>query len=336
MMLADTSNTRKAAIFIMALGPESGGQVLAAMPESMVEQVTHAIANAGQVSYEEKKSVLSEFVSLSSSLSGIAFGGEETAKQILEEGFGTHRASSLLSRVTSYSEIKSFDHLRSLDALTVANYLKNEHAQTVSVVLAHMDPRDSGPILQLLPAELQGEVAYRMAVLDSPNADALRVVEEVLSSQLQGEVNNRAGKFGGRKQVAEVLNETGKEVWQEILDEMREIDDEVANEVNNLMFVFEDIVLLNDKYIQEILKEIDGKELTLGLKGATEEIQAKIFGNMSKRAATGIQEDMEYMGPVRLSEVEEAQQRIVEVVRSLEEAGTIVIGKGGKDAEMVS
>ena len=336
MPVPDEKNLRKAAIFIMALGPEAGGQVMTCLPESLVEQVTRSIANAGQVPHDEKKQVLSDFITLSSSISGIAFGGEETAKQILEAGFGTHKASSLLSRVTSYSEIKSFEHLRTLDALTVANYLKNEHPQTVSVVLAHMDPRDSGPILQLLPAELQGEVAYRMAVLDSPNAEALKVVEEVLSSQLQGEVNATRGKYGGRKQVAEILNETERETWQEILDEMREIDDEVANEVNNLMFIFEDIMLLNDKYIQEILKEIDGKELTLALKGATEEIQQKVLGNMSKRAGMGIQEDMEYMGPVRLSEVEEAQQRIVEVVRSLEEAGTITIGKGGKDAEMVS
>jgi len=327
---------KKAAVFLIALGPEAAGKILARLPETMVEELTHAIAGMGHVSYQDKKRILGDFVSSSSQISGVAFGGEDTAKQILEAGFGTRRASSLLSRVTSYSEIKSFEHLRSLDALTVANYLKNEHPQTVSVVLAHMDPRDSGPILELLPAELQGEVAYRMAVLDSPNAEALKVVEEVLASQLQGEVNASRGKFGGRKQVAEILNETERETWQEILDEMREIDDEVANEVNNLMFIFEDIVLLNDKYIQEILKEIDGKELTLALKGATEEIQEKIFGNMSKRAALGIKEDMEYMGPIRLSEVEEAQQRIVEVVRSLEEAGTITIGKGGKDAEMVS
>jgi flagellar motor switch protein FliG len=336
MPVPENKNLRKAAVFVMALGPAAGGRVMACLPDSLVEPLAHAIANAGQIPYEEKRRVLSEFIGLSSQISGIAWGGEETARQILEAGFGTHRASSLLSRVTSYSEIKSFQHLRSLDALTVANYLKNEHPQTVAVVLAHMDPRDSGPILELLPAEQQGEVAYRMAVLDSPNHEALKVVEQVLAGQLQGEVNASRGKYGGRKQVAEILNETAKETWQEILDEMREIDDEVANEVNNLMFVFEDLILLNDKYIQEILKEIDGKELTLALKGATAEIQEKIFGNMSKRAALGIKEDMEYMGPVRLSEVEEAQQRIVEVVRSLEEAGTIVIGKGGKDAEMVS
>jgi len=199
-----------------------------------------------------------------------------------------------------------------------------------------MDPRGSGPILALLPAELQGDVAHRMAVLEAPNPETLKEVEKVLAGQLQGEISARETKYGGKKQVAEILNEIEREVWQEILDEMREIDDEVANEVNNLMFIFDDVVTLSDASIQEILKEIDGKELTMALKGATDEIRGRIFGNMSKRAAEGIAEDMEYMGPVRLSEVEEAQQRIVEVIRSLEEAGTITLGKGGKDAEMVS
>lgn len=327
---------RKAAVFLMALGPEAGGRVMSKLPENIVEQLTHIIATTGHVGYQERKAVLSDFISISSQISGIAFGGEETAKQILEAGFGNRMAESLLSRVTSYSEIKSFEHLKNVDSLTIANYIKNEHPQTIAVVLAHMDPRNSGPILEMLPAELQGQVAHRMAVLENPNHETLRAVEEVLASQLQGEVAAKDAKYGGKKQVAEILNEIERETWQEILDEMREIDDEVANEVNNLMFVFEDIILLSDPAIQEILKEIDGKELTFALKGATDEIQSKIFTNMSKRAAEGIREDMEYMGPVRLSEVEEAQQRIVEVIRSLEEAGTISLGKGGKDAEMVS
>jgi flagellar motor switch protein FliG len=330
------TSVRKAAVFLMALGPDVAGSVMAKLPEKMVEDLTHTIAGMGHVTFKEKKGVLSEFIAISSQISGIAFGGEETAKQILEAGFGSRQAVSLLSRATSYSEIKSFEHLKNVDPLTIANYLKNEHPQTVAVVLAHMDPRSSGPILALLPAELQGNVAHRMATLEAPNAETLRAVEAVLAGQLQGEISAKDTKYGGRKQVAEILNEIDREVWQEILDEMREIDDEVANEVNNLMFVFEDIVLLSDPSIQEILKEIDGKELTMALKGATDEIQRKIFGNMSKRAGEGIAEDMEYMGPVRLSEVEESQQRIVEVIRSLEEAGTITIGKGGKDAEMVS
>ena len=329
-------SVRKAAVFLMALGPDVAGRVMSKLPESMVEQLTHRIASMGHVTYGEKKAVLSDFIKISSQISGIAFGGEETAKQILEAGFGSRQATSLLSRVTSYSEIKSFEHLKNVDSLTIANYLKNEHPQTVAVVLAHMDPRNSGPILSLLPAELQGDVAHRMAILEAPNAETLRAVEAVLAGQLQGEISAKDTQYGGKKQVAEILNEIDREVWQEILDEMREIDDEVANEVNNLMFVFEDVVVLSDASIQEILKEIDGKELTMALKGATEEIKARVFGNMSKRAAEGISEDMEFMGPVRLAEVEEAQQRIVEVIRSLEEAGTITIGKGGKDAEMVS
>ena len=306
------------------------------LPNDMIEELTHTIAGMGHVTYGEKKSVLSDFISISSQISGIAFGGKETAKQILEAGFGNRMANSLLSRVTSYSEIKSFEHLKNVDPLTIANYIKNEHPQTVAMVLAHMDPRFSGPILELLPAELQGDVAHRMAILEAPNGETLKAVEAVLAGQLQGEMQPKDTQYGGKKQVAEILNEIAREVRQEILDEMREIDDEVANDVNNLMFVFEDIVVLNDANIQDILKEIDGKELTMALKGATEEIQVKIFGNMSKRAAEGIAEDMEYMGPVRLGDVEEAQQRVVEVIRSLEDAGTITIGKGGQDAEMVS
>ena len=327
---------RKAAVFLMSLGPQVGGKVMSKLPEPIVEELAHQIASVGHVSFKEKRKILSDFVKVSSNISGVGFGGEETAKQLLESGFGTRKANSLIGRATSYSEIKSFEHLKNVDPLTIANYLKNEHAQTIAVVLAHMDPRNSGPILEKMPAEIQGDIAHRIAVLEPPNSEMINAVEAVLASQLQGEITARHSKYGGRKQVAEILNEIERETWQEILDEMREIDDEVANEVNGLMFIFEDIVLLNDPDIQEILKEIDSKELTLALKGATEEIGTKIFDNMSKRAAEGIKEDMDYMGPVRLSEVEEAQKRIVEVVRGLEEAGTITLGKGGKDAELVT
>ena len=329
-------SVRKAAVFLMGLGSETGGKVMARLPEDMVEEITQVISNIGHVTYEERQGVLRDFIGVSSRISGISFGGRDTARQILDAGFGSRMASSLLTRFTNYSEIKSFEHLKNVDPLTIANYIKNEHPQTIAVVLAHMDPRNSGPILEMLPAELQGIVAHKMAILEAPNSETLQAVEEVLARQLQSEVSAKDTTYGGKKQVAEVLNEIDRETWQEILDEMREIDDEVANEVNNLMFVFEDVVVLNDAHIQEILKEIDGKELTLALKGATEEIQDKVFDNMSKRAAEGIKEDMDFMGPVRLAEVEEAQQRVVEVIRSLEEAGTISIGKGGKDAEMVS
>ncbi len=327
---------KKAAIFLISLGPKVAGPVLKEMPDSLVEEVAAAIASIGQVTVEEKIEVLTEFLEKSRDIAGGEFGGEDSAKNLLESAFGKREAGQLLSRVTSYSDIKSFENLKRIDPLTVANYLKNEHVQTVAVVLAHMDPRNSGPILAMLPAAMQGDVAHRLAVLDSPNRETLKIVEDVIGKQVSGDFSGSGKQYGGKKQVAEILNEIERETWQEVLDEMREIDDEVANEVKNLMFVFEDLVVLEERYIQEILKEIDGKELTMALKGATVEIQDKIFDNMSKRAAVGIKEDMEYMGPVRLVDVEESQGRIVEVVRGLEEAGTIVLGKGGKDAELVS
>jgi flagellar motor switch protein FliG len=327
---------RKAAILLIALGPKVAGPVIKRLPEDAIEKITAAIAQAGRVTAEEKTRAITEFITSSRKARGMEFGGEDFAKSILEEALGTHKASTMLSRATGYSDIRSFENLKRIDPLTVANYLKNEHVQTIALVLAHMDPRYSGPILALLPAAMQGEIAYRVATLDRPNREALELVESVIAKQVQGEFSQSHRQFGGKKQVAEILNEVEKEIWQEILDEMREIDDECANEVKSLMFVFEDLVNLDDRAIQEILKEIDSKELTLALKGATPEIKNRIFRNMSKRAVLGIKEDMEFMGPVRLQDVQDAQARIVEVVRSLEEAGSIVLGKGGKGAEMVA
>jgi flagellar motor switch protein FliG len=327
---------RKAAILCVILGPNIAGPILRRLPEALVEEITAAIATLGHVQAADKQRVLDDFLHKSQEVGGGEFGGEGSAKSILEAGFGTHKASTLLSRVASYSDCRSFENLKRIDPLTVANYLKNEHVQTVAVVLAHMDPRDSGPILALLPADIQGKAAHRIAVMETPNREALQIVEEVIGKQVKGEFSQNQRRFGGRKQVAEILNEMDREIWQEILDEMREIDDEIANEVKNLMFVFEDLIGLDDRHIQEVLKEIDGRTLSLALKGATKEIQEKIFRNMSKRAALGIREEMEYMGPVRVSDVEEAQGRIVEVVRSLEEAGTITLGKGGNVAQMVT
>lgn len=327
---------RKAAVLLISLGPKVAGPIMKRLPEDMIEKLTAEIANLGRVQVEDKTRTVTEFINLSRKSRGIEFGGEDFAKAVLDEALGSHKANTLLSRATGYSDIRSFENLKRIDPLTVANYLKNEHVQTVALVLAHMDPRYSGPILALLPANMQGEIAYRIATLDRPNREALELVESVIAKQVQGEFSQSQRQFGGKKQVAEILNEIEKETWQEILDEVREIDDECATEVKNLMFVFEDLVNLDDRAIQEILKEIDSKELTLALKGATAEIKNKIFKNMSKRAVLGVKEDMEFMGPVRLQDVQDSQARIVEVVRSLEEAGTIVLGKGGKGAEMVS
>lgn len=331
-----SKSIRKAAILLISLGPKTAGKVMQNLPEDMIEKITSEIATLERVPPEVKSQTLRDFIEVRRKAAGMEFGGEDSAKTILEAALGRGKASTILNRATGFSDIKSFESLKNIDPLTVANYLKNEHPQTVALVLAHMDPRHSGPIMALLPHDKQGDIAYRMATLDRPNREALSIIEQVIGKAVQGEFSQAHRKFGGKKQVAEVLNEIEKDVWQEILDDMQEIDDECAIEVKNLMFVFEDLIHLDDRYIQEILKEIDGKELGLALKGATAEIKEKIFKNMSKRAAAGIREDMEFMGPVRLQDVEEAQQRIVAIVRTLEEAGTIVLGKGGASAQMVS
>jgi flagellar motor switch protein FliG len=326
---------RKAAILMIAMGPSAAGEIMKKLPEELIEKITAEISILEQIPEEERTSTVVDFINMRHKASGMGFGGENSAKEILDAALGSHKASSVLNRATGYSDIKTFENLKNVDPLTVANYLQKEHPQTIALVLAHMYPRYSGPIMSLLPAELQAEISYRMATLDTPNKGALEIVEQVISKAVESEFSQSEKKFGGMKQVAEVFNEIDKEVWQEILDDMREIDDECASEVKNLMFVFEDIVSLEDRYVQDFLKEIDGSDLSVALKGAANDIKSKIFQNMSKRASTGIQEDMEYMGPVKLQDVEEAQDRIVAIIRNLEETGIIVLG-GGAGAQMVS
>ncbi len=327
---------RKAAILLIALGPKVAGPVIKRLPEETIEKLTRAIAGVGRVPSEERTRVIAEFAGLRRKTGDADYGGECCARAMIEEALGRHKAGALLSRATGYSGIQSFESLKQIDPATVAGYLKNEHVQTAAVVLAHMDPRYSGPVLALLPAPMQGEVAYRVATLERPDREALEIVENIIARQVQGEFAQARRRFGGKRQVAEILNEVEKEVWQEVLEEIREIDIDCANEVKSLMFMFEDLVNLDDRAIREILKEIDSKELTLALKGATAEIKHKIFHNMSKRAVLGIEEDMEFMGPVRLQDVQDAQARIVDVVRNLEEAGAIMLGKGSKGAELVA
>lgn len=327
---------RKIAVLMVALGPKVAGKVMKKLPEELIEAITSEISELRLIPAGEKRDALMDFVRMRKSASGFEFGGEDSAKSILEEAVGRRQADSIINRATGFSNMSGFENLKKVDHLTVVNYLKNEHPQTIALVLAHVDPRFSGPLMAQLPPSMQGQVAHKIATLDKPNKEALKVVEEVVSSMVQGEFQEERRKYGGKKQVADILNEIEQESWLEIIDDMRDIDDECATEVKNLMFVFEDLTNLDDIYIQEILKEIKGKDLALALKGAPENIQEKIFNNLSKRAGAGIREDMEYMGPVPLAEVEDAQGKVVGVVRKLMDNGVITIGKGGGGAQMVT
>lgn len=330
----ESSTLRNAAIVLISLGPKVSGEILKRLPDSLVEKLTGEIATLRRVEPEDRRAAFRELYEFRKTSSLFSLGGEDFAKEMLESALGSHRASKMIHQATGFGDDTNFDMLKKVDPLTVSNFLKVESAQTAALVLAHMDPRHSGPILSLLPSVMQAEVSYRMAVMDKPNPEFVREVEATLAKQVKGEHEQGGRTYGGKKQVAELLNEIEQDVWTEILEEMREIDEETALDVKNLMFVFEDIVTLDERYVQEFLKEIDSKELTMALKAASEEVKDRIFSNMSKRAALGIQEDMEYMGPVKLADVEEAQQRVVDVIRRLEEEGTIVLG-GGKGGDLV-
>ncbi len=336
MSKQETPSIKKIAVLMIALGPKVAGQVIQKLPEEMVEAITSEISNLKIVTAGEKRQALLDFVKMRKSASGFEFGGESSAKEILEAAVGSRQADSIINRATGFSSMSGFENLKKVDHVTVVNYLKNEHPQTIALILAHVDPRFSGPIMAMLPPSVQGEVAHKIASLDKPNKEALKVVEDVIGNMVKGEFQEESRKYGGKKQVADILNEIEQESWLEIIDDMRDIDDECATEVKNLMFVFEDLTNLDDIYIQEILKEIKGKDLATALKGAPESIQVKIFGNLSKRAGEGIKEDMEYMGPIPLAEVEESQGRVVGVVRKLMDSGVITIGKGGGGASMVT
>jgi len=334
--LPEKATIRKVAILMVSLGPKVAGQVIKRLPEELLERVTAEISEISLIGTDDKSDALEEFIDLRRRSSGVEFGGENSALEILEEALGKRQADSVLNRATGFSDMQGFDNLKRVDNLTVMNYLKNENPQTIALVLAYVDPRSSGPIIQLMPGNLQGHIAHRMATLDKPNNQALKIVEETLSSLVRDEISGEARAFGGRKQVAAILNEIDQESWLEIIDDVRDIDDECATEIKNLMFVFEDLINLDDHYIQEILKEVKGKELATALKGTPNNIQEKIFKNMSKRARAGIEEDMEYMGPVPIQEVEESQMKIVSVVRRLMDEGVIVLGRGGGGASLVT
>jgi len=325
----------KAAILVISLGPKLAAPIYRHLDEPEIEVLTAEIARLGRISEDVKREVLEEFFLLTMREGEISEGGLDLAQEILNSALGKQKANAIIGRLLDFREGTAFDSLRKTDALTTANILKKEHPQTIAIILAHMDSRQIGPVLSKLPEELQGDVAWRIATLERSNPEVIKVMDEVISASMAQDMGELARQRGGAKKVAEALNEIDRENWIDILDGVEEHSKEVAQDVRNQMFIFEDIMTLDDKSIQELLKNVDGKELSVALKATSDGVKDKIFGNMSKRAAEGIKEDIEYMGPVRLSEVEEAQQRVVDVLRKLEEDGVVVIGRGGSAAVMV-
>jgi len=323
------SGKRKAAILLVLLGPERAASVLKHLEDSDVEQLTVEIANIRKVPDEEKQRVLSEFQEIAQAREMISQGGIGYAKEVLQKAFGPEKAMRIIERLVSNLQVKPFDFLRETDPIQLVNFLQNEHPQTVALILSYLDPNLAGTILSSLSEELQVEVVKRIALLERSSPEVIREIEKNLEKKMAGFVSQSFSQVGGIDTAAEIMNSIDRTSEKNIMEKLGYDSPELAEEIRRRMFVFEDLIKLDDRSIQLVLREIDPKDLALALKGATEEVKDKILKNISKRAAQLLQDELEYMGPVRVKDVEEAQQKVINVVRRLEDAGEIVVVKGG-------
>lgn len=325
----ELTGRRKAAILLVILGPEKAAQVLKHLDDETVEQLTIEIANVGSVSDEERKKVLQEFQNIMKAKEMITKGGLEYAKKVLEKAFGPEKAAKIIERLISSLQVKPFDFIKTADPVQIVNFLQNEHPQTIALVLSYLDPDLAAQVLGSLSEDLQAEVLKRIALLERASPDIVREIERNLEKKLSGFVGQSFSKVGGIDTAAEIMNNVDRATERSIMEKLAADNPELAEEIRRRMFVFEDILKLDDRSVQLVLREVDTKDLAVALKGASDELKEKIFRNMSKRAAQLLKDEMEYMGPVRVKDVEEAQQKIISVIRRLEEAGEIVIARGG-------
>ncbi|SMB93984.1 flagellar motor switch protein FliG [Thermanaeromonas toyohensis ToBE] len=325
----------KAAIFLMSLGPELSSLVLKQLPQEDIERITYQIANTTMVDTNTRQQVMDEFWELHEARQYIFQGGIKYAREILERALGPARAAEIIRKLMATSKIRPFNMIRKADPKQLVTFLYNEHPQTIALVLAYLEPEQAAVILSALPEELQADVAKRIALLERATPETVRDLEQVLEQRLQSVVGQDFAVAGGVKALVDILNRVDRSTERTILEALEQDDPELADEVRKRMFVFEDIVTLDDNSIRRVLREVDMRDLALALKTASEEVANRIYRNLSKRAAEMLKEDIEYMGPTRLRDVEEAQQRIVQVIRRLDEAGEIIIARGGRDAIVV-
>jgi flagellar motor switch protein FliG len=322
---------QKAAILLISLGPEVSAQIFKHLRDDEIEQLTLEIANVRKVDNAEKDMVLAEFHQISMAQEYISQGGINYAKDILEKALGSQKALDIINRLTATLQVRPFDFARKADPNQILNFIQNENAQTIALVLSYLQFEQASSILSSLTQDKQAEVARRIAVMDSTSPEVISQVERVLEQKLSSTVTQDYTTAGGIESIVQILNGVDRGTERTILDSLEIQDPELAEEIKKRMFVFEDIVNVDDRSIQRIIRDIENADLQLALKVASEEVREAVFRNMSKRMSETFKEEMEYMGPVRLRDVEEAQTRIVATIRRLEEAGEIIIARGGGD-----
>ena len=326
---------RKAAIALVCFGKEIAPAVMGRLTHDQIQEVTREIASMESISAQDQQWVIEEFYHLALAQQYFDQGGLGYAQALLERSLPPEEARVILQQVTQTIQQTPFQFLQKAEAENILTFIQDEHPQTIALVLAHLADNKASEILMGLPQQKQVEVIKRIASMEQTNPEVIREVEAGLENRLSDIVSQTFDKAGGVDAAAAILNLADRSTEKGILESLETDDPDLVEQIRRLMFVFEDILLVNDKGIQAVLKEVDNEELALALKTASDELKQKIFHNMSDRASQLIQEDMEYMGPVRLSDVESAQQKIVDIVRRLEDAGELIITGRGGDSEMV-
>jgi flagellar motor switch protein FliG len=327
----ELTGKQKAAILLISLGPDVSASIYKYLTEEEIEKLTLEISSIKKVESQKKDEVVNEFYHLAVAQDYIAQGGIGYAKMVLEKALGPDQAAAIINRLTSTLQVRPFDFARKTDPNQILNFIQNEHPQTIALVLSYLEPNQAAQILSNLPQEMQADVAKRIALMDSTSPEVIYEVEQILEQKLSATFTHDYTKTGGIEAVVDVLNGVDRSTERTILDTLAEQDPELAEEIKKRMFVFEDIVTLDNRAIQLVIRDCDNDDLLLALKVASDEVKEVIFKNMSKRMSETFKQEMEIMGPVRLRDVEEAQSRIVSVIRRLEESGEIVIARGGGD-----
>ena len=326
---------QKAAILLISLGPERSANIFKHLKEEEIEELTLEIANTRSVTPQVKEEVVNEFYEVCLAQQYIAEGGIGYAKDLLEKALGSEKAMDVIGKLTASLQVKPFEFVRKADAAQLINFIQDEHPQTIALILSYLAPQQAAMVVSGLTPEKQADVARRIAVMDRTSPDVIKEVEKVLESKLASIVNQDYMVIGGVDAVVEILNTVDRGTERHIMETLEAESPELAEEIRKKMFVFEDILLLDDRAIQRVLRDVENNDLTMAMKSTKDEVKEAIFNNMSKRLAVMIKEDMDFMGPVRMKDVEEAQQKIVNVIRKLEDSGEIVISRGGGDEIVV-
>ena len=335
MAAEELNGVQKAAILLIALGPEKPSQIFKHLKEEEIEELTLEIANTRSISPALKEEVIEEFYQVCLAQQYIAEGGIGYAKELLEKALGDDRAQDVITKLTASLQVRPFEFIRKTEPSQVLNFIQEEHPQTIAMILSYLSAGQASLIIGALPPEKQADVAKRIALMDRTSPEVIKEVERVLERKLSSLINQDYTIAGGVDAVVNILNTVDRGTEKRIMESLEIEEPELAEEIRKKMFVFEDILLLDDRAIQRVLRDVDNSDLGVALKGANEEVQAAIFKNLSTRLAAMIKEDMEFMGPVRMKDVEEAQQKIVGIIRKLEDSAEIVISRGGGDELIV-